>query len=49
MVKTNPRLITPNRIITERHKAEDIVKKGKGWRKVGQQVYKGVIFWEVVR
>lgn len=45
----NPRLITSNRIITERHKAEDIIKMGRGWRKVGQQVYKSIIFWELVR
>ena len=43
---TNPRLITPTRIITERHKAEDIIKM-RGWYKVRQLIYKGVIFWEL--
>ena len=45
----SPRLITPNRIVTERHKAEDIIKMGRGWHKVGQRNYKGVTFWEIVR
>ncbi len=45
----NPRLITPNRIITERHKAEDIIKMGRGWRKIKHLVYKGIIFWEIVK
>lgn len=45
----SPRLITSNRIITERHKAEDVIKMNRGWRKIGQQDYKGVTFWEIVR
>jgi len=47
--KQSPRLITPDRIITERHKAEDIIKMNRGWRKVGQQNYRGVTFWEIVK
>ena len=45
---TSPGLITSNHIITERHKAEDIVKRF-GWRKVNQLVYKGVIYWEIIK
>ncbi len=45
----NPKLVTPNHIITERHKAEGIVRHFEQWRKVGQLVYKGVIYWEIVR
>ena len=44
----NPKLITANHIITERHKAEDIVRRF-GWRKVKQLVYKGVIYWEIIK
>ena len=49
IVKTNPRIITDNRIITERHKAIDIIRMNLGWHKVSEVSYKGITFWELVR
>ena len=43
----NPKLITPNRIITERHKAWDITKTGN-WHRVRELHYKGIIYWEII-
>ena len=45
----NPRMITPGHIITERHKAEDIIKRFGQWHKIRQFVYRGTIFWEIVK
>ena len=47
ITKLYPGLITPARIITERHKAEDIIKMG--WQKVDELTYKGITFWEIVK
>jgi hypothetical protein len=49
-VKEDPRVITDKRIVTERHKAEDILKMGLGWKKTGYSYdYKGITYWELKR
>lgn len=48
--KENPKVITESRIVTERHKAEDVIKMGQGWTHTGLVIeYNGVDFWELRR
>lgn len=49
-VKENPLVVTSNRIVTERHKAEDILKMGLGWSKTKEECdYEGTTYWELTR